>query len=195
MKYLLIICIALSSCARVPIQAVQLSDALRDEGERMHLLNLALVDKIFQEKRHLVNEFITNEYTPAFVENFKSKLPPGTDFKADFAEMMQAIYPRINARKDSLTSVLESQKAAMVNKLNLDYKVYTGAFTDMQNLLQSASRLNQQRTDVYGQIKTLSGNHIDLENIDKALNKFITDSGSIGEKTVLLTNTLNSLLK
>lgn len=195
MKYVWIISITLMSCARVPIQAVQLSDALKDEAERMHQLNLALIDKIFQEKTYLINEFITNEYTPAYLENFKSKLPANTDFKADFADMMQAIYPKINARKDSLTSVLNEQKAGIVNKLNLDYKAYSDAYSEMQNLLRSASKLNEQRADAFGQIKSLSGNRIDVENIDKALNKFITDAGSVGDKSVLLTNTLNSLLK
>lgn len=195
MKYVWIISITLMSCARVPIQAVQLSDALKDEAERMHQLNLALIDKIFQEKTYLINEFITNEYTPAYLENFKSKLPANTDFKADFADMMQAIYPKINARKDSLTSVLNEQKAGIVNKLNLDYKAFSDAYSEMQNLLRSASKLNEQRADAFGQIKSLSGNRIDVENIDKALNKFITDAGSVGDKSVLLTNTLNSLLK
>ncbi len=161
----------------------------------MHLLNLTLLDKIFQEKKHLINEFISAEYTPALIENFKSKLPPNTDFKADFADMMQALYPRITARKDSLQQVLDVQKAGIVNKLNTDYKVYSNAFADMQNLLRSAAKLNQQQADVYAQIKALSGNKIDLESIDKAVNKFITDGGAVGEKAVLLTSTINSLLK
>ncbi len=184
-----------ASCAKIPIQAVELSDALKDEGERMHLLNLALIDKIFQEKRHMVNEFITNEYTPAYIENFKKLLPSGTDFKADFSEIIQAINPRINATKDSLLTALNEQKAGVINKLNEDFKVYSSAYSEMQNLLRSASKLNQQQSGVYQQIKTLSNNRINLEGIDKALNKFIRDAGSIGEKASLLTSTINSFLK
>ncbi|MBN8675612.1 MAG: hypothetical protein J0L56_15885 [Chitinophagales bacterium] len=195
MRYLLIFCIVLSSCAKIPVQSVELSQALKEEGERMHLLNLALIDKIFQEKRHLVNEFITNEYTPEIVNNFKSLLPPGTDYEADFAEMMQALYPRINARKDSLVSALDEQKAGIIDKLNQDYKVYASAFDELQNLLRSASRLNQKRTEVFQQIKSLTNNRLNLEGIDKALNKFIKDGGNIGDKAVILSNSINSLLK
>lgn len=184
-----------ASCAKIPIQAVELSDALKDEGERMHLLNLALIDKIFQEKRHMVNEFITNEYTPAYIENFKKLLPAGTDFRADFSEIIQAINPRINATKDSLLTMLNEQKAGVINKLNEDFKVYSSAYSEMQNLLRSAAKLNQQQSGVYQQIKTLSNNRINLEGIDKALNKFIRDAGSIGEKASLLTSTINSFLK
>jgi hypothetical protein len=195
MKYLFIFCLLVASCAKIPIQAVELSDALKDEGERMHLLNLALIDKIFQEKRHMVNEFITNEYTPAYIDNFKKLLPPGTDFKAEFSEIIQAINPRINATKDSLLTTLNEQKAGVINKLNEDFKVYSSAFSEMQNLLRSAAKLNQQQSGVYQQIKTLSNNRINLEGIDKALNKFIRDAGSIGEKASLLTSTINSFLK
>ena len=195
MKYLFFFCLLVASCAKIPIQAVELSDALKDEGERMHLLNLALIDKIFQEKRHMVNEFITNEYTPAYIDNFKKLLPPGTDFKAEFSEIIQAINPRINATKDSLLTTLNEQKAGVINKLNEDFKVYSSAFSEMQNLLRSAAKLNQQQSGVYQQIKTLSNNRINLEGIDKALNKFIRDAGSIGEKASLLTSTINSFLK
>jgi hypothetical protein len=195
MKYLWITCIAFCSCARIPIEAVQLSDALKEEAERMHLLNLTLVDKMFNEKVHMVNEFITNEYTPAIVDTFKARLPRDTDFEADFTEMMQALYPRINKRKDSLIGVLSEQKIAIVNKLNQDYKVFNSAFTEMQLLLRSANKVNQQRVDVFAQVKALSGNRFDLENIDKALNKFITDGAGITDKSLLLTNTIQTLLK
>lgn len=195
MRYLLIFCIVLSSCAKIPVQSVELSQALKDEGERMHLLNLALIDKVFQEKRHLINEFITNEYTPEIVSNFKSLLPPGTDYEADFADMMQALYPRINARKDSLVTALDEQKSGIIDKLNQDYKVYASAFDELQNLLRSAARLNQKRTEVFQQIKSLTNNRLNLEGIDKALNKFIKDGGNIGDKAVILSNSINSFLK
>ncbi|RYF90355.1 MAG: hypothetical protein EOO03_03855 [Chitinophagaceae bacterium] len=58
-----LVCIAvlqLASCARVPVQAVTLSAVLKDEGERMHNLNVLLVDYVFNEKKHLINEFIHN---------------------------------------------------------------------------------------------------------------------------------------
>ena len=195
MKYLIFLCILFTSCARIPIQAVELSHALKDEGQRMHEMNIALVEYVFNEKKHLVNEFIANEYSPALVENFMRGLPPGTDVKKDFLEIMQAINPRINARRDSLLDVLQQQKITISQKLNTDFKVYGEAFTAMGNLLASASRLNQQRAGVYENIKTLSGNRLNLQGIDNALNQFIKGAGTVGEKTLILTNTIQTLLK
>jgi uncharacterized protein (UPF0216 family) len=195
MKYLIIFCFAFMSCAKIPIQAVELSHALKDEGERMHEMNLTLVEYVFNEKKHMVNEFINNEYSPALIENFKAGLPAGTDVKKELVEIMQAINPRIDARRDSLLQVLQEQKVMITQKLNTDYKVYAEAFGAIQNLLASAAKLNRQREGVYENIKTLSRNRINLQGIDNALNHFIKGAGNMGEKTMMLTNTIQTFLK
>lgn len=192
---LLVGSLQLMSCARMPIQAVELSHALKDEGQRMHEMNVMLVEYVFNEKKHLVNEFINNEYSPALIENFKALLPAGTDFKKDLLEIMQAINPKIEERRDSLLQVLQQQKHAITQKLNTDYAVYREAFTAMQNLLASAGKLNAQREGVYANVKALSNNRINLQGIDNALNQFIKGTGTVGEKSVLLASTVQTLLK
>jgi hypothetical protein len=195
-RYCIIICsLAIMSCAKMPSQAVDLSYSLRDEGQRMHEMNIALVAYVFNEKKRMVNEFINKEYSPALIENFKAILPAGIDVKKDLVEIMQAINPKIEERKDSLLKVLQSQQMVITQQLNADYKVYAEAFAAMQNLLVSATKLNQQRTSVYENIKTLSNNRINLQGIDNALDQFIKGAGSIGEKTLLLTNAIQSSLK
>ncbi|MBC7868339.1 MAG: hypothetical protein H7X88_12460 [Gloeobacteraceae cyanobacterium ES-bin-316] len=189
------ICLGIVSCARMPVQAVELSHALKEEGQRMHSLNLTLVEYVFNEKKHLVNEFINNEYSPALIENFKTLLPASIDVKKELVEIMQAINPKIAQRRDSLLQVLQEQKNMISQKLNADYKVYEEAFTAMQNLLASAARLNTQRESVYADLKALSNNRINLQGIDNALNQFILGAGSVGEKTVLLTNSIQTFLK
>lgn len=195
MKYLIFVSLLFTSCAKLPIQAVELSQALKDEGDRMHQMNLDLVEYVFNEKKHLVNDFITNEYSPAYIENFMKMLPPSTDVKKDFLEIMQAINPRINVRRDSLLQVLHEKKMIITQKLQADYKLYDQANEAMLQLLTSASKLNQQRVSVYQNIKKLSGNRINLQGIDSALNQFIKGAGAVSEKTVLLSNSIDSFLK
>ena len=48
-------CLQFVSCARMPIQAVELSHALKDEGQRMHEMNVMLVEYVFNEKKHKDN--------------------------------------------------------------------------------------------------------------------------------------------
>lgn len=194
-NWLIVFLISATSCAKVPIQAVELSQALKDEGGRMHQMNLALVEYVFNEKKHLVNEFMTNEYTPELVKNVAAMLPADIDLKTELPEIIKAINPKIDARRDSLLGVLQEQKMAIVQQLNTDYKVYDEAFAVMQNLLLSASKLNSSRTSVYDDIKKLSAGKIDLQGINNALDRFIKGGGSVGEKAILLTSTIQTLLK
>jgi hypothetical protein len=194
-NWLIILILSITSCAKIPIQAVDLSQALKEEGSRMHQVNLSLVEYVFNEKKHLVNEFITNEYSPAFIENFMKILPADTDIRKEMPGIIAAINPRIDARRDSLLSVLQDQKMLVLQQLNTDYKVYDEAFQAMQNLLVSASKLNSSRTSVYDDIKKLSGNRINLQGINNALDNFIKGTGSVGEKTLLLTSSIQTFLK
>ena len=193
--YFFIYSMVIMSCAKMPLQAVDLSYTLKDESQRMHEMNIALVEYVFSEKKQMVNEFINKEYSPTLIENFKLLLPAGVDVKKDLVEIMQAINPKIEERKDSLLKVLQGEKMTIIQQLNSDYKVYAEAFAAMQNLLASAAKLNQQRTGVYENIKTLSNNRINLQGIDNALNQFIKGAGSVSEKTLLLTNAIQSSLK
>ncbi len=195
MKYLLIVAISLSACARIPVQSVQLSQVLQDEAARMHQLNVSLIEKMFKDKVYLVNEFIRTEYTPSYIEVFQKKLPANLDYKTEFGELIDAVYPRINATKDSLINVLDDQRIELINKLNKDYMVFNSAFNNLQALLQSANKTNEQRADVYSQVKALSANRIDLSAIDTALNSFITKGGNISQNALTLSNTIQSMLK
>lgn len=194
-NWLIILLLSGISCAKIPVQTIDLSQALRDEGNRMHQMNISLVEYVFTEKKHMINEFIANEYSPAFIENFLKRLPPDTDIKRELPDIIAAINPRIDARRDSLISVLQQQKLQILQQLNTDYKTYEAAFTAMQNLLASAARLSSSRTSVYADIKKLSNNRINLQGINTALDNFITGAGSVGEKTIMLTSTIQTLLK
>jgi len=51
MRYLFLLLITVFSCARIPIQSVDLAESLMQEAERMHTLNIRLINKIFDDKK------------------------------------------------------------------------------------------------------------------------------------------------
>ncbi len=194
MKNLIFILLLITSCAKIPTQSVDLSNALKQEANRMHQMNIALVDYVFNEKKHMINEFIANEYAPAFVQNFIKLLPPDTDVKREMPEIIAAINPKIDDRRDSLLSVLQVQKNAIVKQLNTDYQAFDQAFVALQNMLASAAKLNATRTSIYDDVKNLSGNKINLSAINTLLDNFITGAGSVGEKATILSSSIQLLL-
>lgn len=195
MKFLIFLMIVFGSCAKIPTQSVELSKALKDEANRMHQMNIALVEYAFNEKKHMVNEFIANEYAPTFLENFIKKLPPDTDVKREMPEIIAAINPSIDNRRDSLLSVLMMQRNTIIQRLNADYLLFDNSFTALQNLLASASKLNASRSSVYEYVKKLSGNKINFSAINAALDNFITGAGSVSEREVALSNHIHLLLR
>jgi hypothetical protein len=83
--------------------------------------------------------------------------------------------------------------------LDADYEVYRNAAGDLHNLLNSASKLNQQRASVYTQVKDLSNNRINLQAIDDAITTFITKGGkwggNISEGAAQLDKIIQSFIK
>src|SRR5215203_2393166 len=132
----------LSGCVKIPVQSVALADAIQTEGERMHNMNVIFLNRIFDAKRESIEKFIKEEYTPVVVANFTTKVTkefPQTDFKKEFPELLDALLPEINKRRDTLVRALDMQKEKIVEKLNADYKVFDNAVFEMKKLLESAT--------------------------------------------------------
>lgn len=191
---LLLACL-LFSCAKMPVQSVSLIEAVETEGARMHAINTALLQSMFREKKEKINHFIAQEYTPALVQNFKAALPKETDYKADFTEMLQSLVPHINARKDSLLNALDEEQFKLIDKMNEDYAVYQHAVGELKRLLQSAAKIDAEKKALFDTARLVSNNRLDLANIEKALDQFITAGGHVGSNLQKLNSTVNSFIK
>ncbi|HYO21502.1 MAG TPA: hypothetical protein VER36_03785 [Flavisolibacter sp.] len=186
-----------SSCAKIPVQSIALAEALQEEGERMHKLNLVFLNRIFLSKRVTIEKFIEEQYTPKAVAEFTSRVSkefPQTDFKKEFPELMNALLPQINTRRDSLVRELELQKEKVVDKLNTDYKVFNNAASELKKLLESAVKVDKEKQALFNQAKALSNNRIDFNQLEGALDKFILSGGNVGNNIAELNNAVNQLL-
>jgi hypothetical protein len=184
-------------CAKIPVQSVMLADALKAEGERMHKLNLTLLDRVFSAKKSTIDKFINEEYAPEVIKNFINIIntnQPNTDFKKEFPELMQAIMPKINARKDSLINALEIQKEKIIDKLDTDYKVFDDAALELKHLLESAVKIDKENQALLNNAKELSNNKIDFNRLENAFDKFITSTGNVSANIVALNNDINQIL-
>ena len=191
----LLLALLFFSCAKMPVQSVSLIEAVEEEGARMHAINMALLQSMFREKKELINQFIAQEYTPAMVENFKSSLPKDTDYKADFALMLQSLMPRINARKDSLLNALDAEQFKLLDQMEMDYAVYRNATGELKRLLTSAAKIDAEKKALFDAAKQVSKNRVDLASIEGAIDKFIMTGGSVGANMQKLSDTINSYIK
>ena len=180
-------------CATIPVGSVTLADALQREGEKMHSLNLALVNRMFSDKRTAIDRFINTEYTLAVSENFIRKVQT-TDFKKDFPEMVQALLPEINARRDSLVKVLELQREKVVDKLNSDYQAFNTSSIALKLMLESAAKLEKEKQALFEQAKTLSNSKIDFIGIEGALDRFVNSAGKVGGTVADVDSAISKIL-
>ena len=119
---------------------------------------------------------------------------PNTDFKKEFPDLMNALSPEINKRRDSLVTALELQKEKLVDKLNTDYSVFNTAAFELRRLLGSAVKIDQEKQALFNQAKTLSNNRLDFNSVEAALDKFIHGAGTVGSNAVELNTIINQLV-
>lgn len=183
-----------ASCAKIPIQSISLINNIQDEGKRMHTLNITLTNKIFSEKRNTIDDFIKKEYTPKMVAEFTKRIPDNIDIKAELPNIIASILPKINARRDSMQSVLEGNRIKMLDKLNEDFLYYDSACIEMQNLLSSAVKLEYERKKIIAQATSITKNNIDFEKLEGTIDRFVKGSGDFGKDIVNLNESVNGIL-
>lgn len=193
LKVLLILSLLFSCSATIPPQSVILMDAITREGKQMHQINVDLLNKMFEKKRTDIDAFIKNEYTPAFIQNFQNKIPPGTDMVRELPTIIQTITPIINARRDSMQTALENQRVRLLTKLEQDFRDYSYASEKLRELLVSAVKVDSEKQKLYEQVNKLSGDQINFNKIENAIDRFILDKGSVGQNVLKLNESMNEI--
>ncbi len=193
-SFLFALILLIASCAKLPIQSLNLIDAISTEGKRMHQINLSMANKMFNEKRERIDEFIKNEYTPKFIEEFTKKIPAGTDLTNEMPNMMKSIIPKIMERRDAMQNALEVNRIKVIEKLDQDYKEYETACSELKKLLESAIKVNDERKKLLQKTQELTGNKIDFDQIGSQIDKFILNAGDLGENINGLNDGVNKIL-
>ncbi|MBX7109961.1 MAG: hypothetical protein K1X61_15030 [Chitinophagales bacterium] len=201
MKKFFSVCVILSAifsgCAKIPVESVQLSDAILREGTRMHSINIAVINELFSEKKKSVSDFIEQDYLPEYVKDFTSGLTIKNYDADSLQQILLAILPEINQRRDAMIQALDDQKTKLISQLNNEYDAYYDASNALHALLQSAADVDAERAALNERIRQLSGEKIDLNKVEHSLDAFIAKAGSAGSidnAISELDNTMNEIL-
>lgn len=184
-----------SSCAKIPIQSVNLIDALGENGYKMHQVNIMFLNGIFKAKKEKIDEFIKTEYSPYFIAAFQKNIPKDVDLKVELPNIMNAIAPKIAARRDSMQAALEQQRIKLTNKLEEDYKTFESATSELRRLLVSAAAVDKQRELLLSKTMELSRGVLDLDAVEGSIDRFIKLSGNFGGDLSDLNSAINTIIK
>jgi len=185
------IILGISSCASIPASTATLSQELISEANSMHQLNIALVNKLFDERKDKVNDFINNQYIPSYVKNFEAKIPPGVDVSAELANILKSVMPVINRKRDSLQGLLDVQRNEMITSLNTNFASYQQASATLQNLISSAVKLKQSEANTLQQIQSLTNTNLNVGKIQNHLDSLLIKTGNGFQKLLNIEATIN----
>ena len=193
LRYLLIpLCIlCLLSCAAIPSSTSKLTKEVISEADGMHQLNVSLVNQLFEEREQRINNFITYEYTPALLENFQKMLPDSVNYQEELPNILKSIVPVINKKRDSLQGIMSSQKTQILGELQSTYTTYTRSTSALQNLIDSAVKLDSAEKDALTAIENLTGvSPNTVQTISSTLDNLLIKSGTTVDEFTQLINTL-----
>ena len=187
----------LNSCAKLPVQSVQLMQQIKDEGQRMHKLNSAYVNMVFEKNNGEIDSFMTKEYIPEMISNMKKSFDEN-DTKIDMNKQWPQIFPKIvpvvNSVRDSLRMALTENRNKIISKLTEEYEFYRQACDAQIALLSSATKLNNNTRQIFNTLVTkASGNKTDLTELEKKLDGFLKQGESISQKILFLNQAVQSI--
>ena len=175
--YFLFFLLLLLSCASLPNSTPTLSKNIINEGDAMHQLNISLVNQLFTERRARLNNFITNKYTPAVIEKYQKLLPADVDYKKELPNIVKAIIPVINRKRDSLQDLLLNQQQKIVSGLNANFISYSKATASLQNLINSAVKVKNAEESALSEINQLTGNKLNFMQIENKIDSLLNKTG------------------
>lgn len=166
------------SCTSIPKVSSKLTKDVISQADNMHQLNIALVNKLFNERRKRLNTFITNIYTPAIIEKYQNLLPTTIDYKKQLPNIVKSIIPVINRKRDSLQNLLDVQEQRILTNLNTNFINYTKASTSLQNLIESVVKLKTSEDNALFAVNNFTENKLDLKKIESSLDTILNKTSS-----------------
>lgn len=188
---ILVICSLLFvGCASIPPTTVTLTQEIVKEANEMHQLNIILVNQLFEERKQVINAFITNEYTPTIIKKYEALLPDSLDYKKALPNIMKSIIPVINRKKDSLQNVLSDQQQDIITSLNTNYVSYSKATIALQQLINSAVKLKKAENNALSSIQDLTGDSVDVKKVESTIDGLLIKAGTDMSKLLEVNNIL-----
>lgn len=182
----------LNSCASIPASTTTLTQEILKQADDMNTLNVSLINQLYATRKEQVNSFITNEYTPALLDNFAKNLPDSLDYKKELSNILTSIVPIINRKKDSIQTILDTEQEQLISQINTNYTAFNTAGASLQNLIDSAVKLKTEEKSVMTAVQNLTNGKVNISEAETKLDSLLTQSGSTFSKLLEISSALNT---
>lgn len=185
MRLLLILLgfVLMASCARIPAASVELNQEINREIERLHRLNVALTQQLFESKKAQVRQFIKYEYSPDFIARSLSVLEAaGYQVEDSLHTVVYQLSMQINEREAGMIRQLEAARDSTLQALDREYQLVMMAGNEMQRFLKSASAVEKERKEIYALTHQIIGQRFDLQQFQQQLDQWVLNAGKGGSQ-------------
>jgi len=181
-----------NSCASIPASTTTLTQEILKQADDMNTLNVSLINQLYASRKEQVNSFITNQYTPALLDNFSKNLPDSLDYKKELPNILTSIVPIINRKKDSIQTILDTEQEQLISQINTNYTAFNTAGTSLQNLIDSAVKLKTEEKSAMTAVQNLTNGNVNVSNAETKLDSLLIQSGDAFSKLLEISSALNS---
>lgn len=170
----------LTGCANVPRQSADLSAALNDQIADMQKAHIVLVNRYFDNVEDQMRQTIQTDYKDALVQTMKDKQKAkGTDLTL---EQYDKIIAKVLARQTQVVSDMEKTRSEVLSSITDRYVLMRSEGQALQNLLDSASKLQEARQKYTAQAEAKINSGIDfLEKVDAKVQSNIDEANRVKE--------------
>ena len=167
-------------CANIPRQSAELSAALNNQISDMQKVHLALMNRYFDEVEGRMRQTLMGDYKDALVQTMKDK--QREKGKELTVEQYDKIIARVLARQDQVLADLQKMRSDASSAIMDRYVLMRSEGQSLQQLLESASKLQEARQKYTGQVEAKVDSGLNfLEKVDAKVQGYVDEANRVRE--------------
>lgn len=168
----------LDGCANIPRQSADLSAALNDQIADMQTTHIALVNRYFDNVEGQMRQTIMTDYKDTLVQMMKDKQKAkGADLTL---EQYDKIMTKVLTRQTLVVADLQKTRSDALSAITDRYVLMRSEGQSLQNLLDSASKLQEARRKYTAQAEAKLNTGIDfLEKVDAKVQSNVDEANRL----------------
>tara|TARA_B100001109_G_scaffold248148_1_gene238664 strand:- start:4601 stop:5191 length:591 start_codon:yes stop_codon:yes gene_type:complete len=181
----------LSACASIPKESYELNLMVSKRLESQRLYQERLINELIAEKLDNVSDYIQQDYLPTLLKKLKKlQLENGLDTTLT-PEKVAAIANKAIAKYTEQAAALEALRRKLLTTSNDYYMLTIKANDKVTELLKSAVKVDEARTNLVNTLAAETKVNLDLDSISNKIDNTLKESGDISGAVETIINTLN----
>lgn len=148
---IVLVLLALTSCAVIPPETVELSTLLGQMIATTETSHIVLVNKHFDQWIENADRFMKTEYKPAYISNLRKILKrDDPNFQELTIEQYDKAIDRLMRIRNGWISEIQKAREELLVSIKEYYTNMIYANNEITNFLNSTSKLDKSLTDIFG---------------------------------------------